>query len=223
MSVIDKTSKEFIQAVDMIRRRAVSLFINLKDKLTPVQLQQLISTEIEQIIMNELGFIKEIDKLMLSYPEVLKDIEQFANVNEKTLQSLFKVNQAEWVATANLEISAIQKEIFNASLTNQWNQKQIIANLKNGVHSSLSEGQINTLVDTSLSTFERNVTTAMMEELPKDTKYYYAGPLDDKTRDICNEMIGVGELTKDEIISNFGSVVLDVGGGFNCRHGWVPA
>ncbi len=218
----DAASKAFLLEIDRIRLEAVKLFSRLKDNLTAEQLQAIIaSPRMEILVMEELGFNKNIDKLMLNYNKILLGTTQFAPINEITLRALKAVKRAEWVAVAKFEIGAIQNEIFNASITGQWNQKTIMNNLMTGVQSNLSEGQINTLIDTSLSTYERNVTTAMMNEMPDDTLYDYVGPLDGKTREICLEMIGAGPLTKDEIISRFGASVLHVGGGFNCRHRWA--
>ncbi len=218
----DAASKAFLVEIDRIRLEAVKLFSRLKDTLTAEQLQTLLaSPRMEIYVMETLGFNKNIDKLMLNYDKILLGTTQFATINEFTLRALKVVKRAEWVALAKFEIGAIQNEIFNASITGQWNQKTIINNLMTGVQSNLSEGQIETLINTSLSTYERNVTTAMMNEMPDDQLYIYVGPQDGKTRDICNEMLGAGPLTKAEIIARFGASVLHVGGGFNCRHGWV--
>ncbi len=203
-----------------MRLKAVQFFIRLKDTLTADQLRTAIATRMESFVMNELNFNGDIDKLMLAYDKILKGTVKFAEISNVTLKALKAVKRAEWVAVAKFDIGAIQNEIFNASITGQWNQKAIMNNLVTGVQSNLSEAQINTLIDTSLGTFERNVTTAMMKELPEDQLYDYIGPLDEKTRDICNEMIGAGPLTLDEIISRFGAEVLQVGGGFRCRHKW---
>ncbi len=212
---IDSTQKEFIVALDRMRLKAVQSFIRLKDKLTADQLRTAIAVDMESFVMNDLNFKGDIDKLMLAYDKILLGTPKFAEVSEVTLRALKAVKRAEWVAVAKFEIGAIQNEIFNASITGQWNQKAIMNNLVTGVQSNLSEGQINTLIDTSLSTFERNVTTSMMNELPDDQLYVYVGPLDGKTREICLEMIGAGPLTLDEITSRFGAEVLQVGGGFN--------
>ena len=203
-----------------MRLKAVQSFIRLKDTLTADQLRTAIATGMESFVMNELNFNGDIDKLMLAYDKILLGTPKFAEVSEVTLRALKAVKRAEWVAVAKFEIGAIQNEIFNASITGQWNQKAIMNNLVTGVQSNLSSKQIETLIDTSLSTFERNVTTEMMNEMPDDTLYVYAGPLDGKTRDICVSQIEAGELTKDEIIQFFGPNVLHVGGGFNCRHRW---
>lgn len=219
----DRAAKDFIIALDRMRADVVKRFIALKDTVSAEELRQIIVAETRAFVFNNPKFNASFDKLIEIYGESLDNIKSFASVSEGTLQALVDIEQAGFVAEFNVEISAIQKEILNASLTNQWNQKTIINNLQTGVHGNLSEGQINTLVDTSLSVYERNVTTSMMNEMPDDTLYIYVGPADEKTRDICNEMLGVGPLTKAEIIARFGPEVLSIGGGFNCRHLWTLA
>ena len=80
-----------------------------------------------------------------------------------------------------------------------------------------------TVINTTLNTYSRMVTNQMMGVAPKNTKYVYIGPVDDRTRDECLEQIAEGEMTHSEIISKFGEAVLEDGGGFNCRHKWEIA
>ena len=76
-----------------------------------------------------------------------------------------------------------------------------------------------TLINTSLNTYSRTVTNEMMKVAPKNTKYVYVGPIDDRTRDECLDMASVGELTESQIISQFGEAPLTDGGGFNTIEG----
>ena len=216
----DRAAKDFLIALNKVRADVVNRFIALKDTVSAEELRQIIVAETKAFVFNNPKFSASFDKLIGVYGETLDNIKSFATVSAETLQGLIDVSEAEIIAGLSKDITAIQKEIFNASLTNQWNQKTIINNLQTGVYDNLSEGQINTLIDTSLSTFERNVTTGMMEQMPPETLYIYVGPLDSDTRDICNEMISAGSLTEKEIIEQFGSEVLSIGGGFNCRHKW---
>ena len=62
----------------------------------------------------------------------------------------------------------------------------------------------------------------MIDRLPTDTKLRYSGPIDDRTRDVCLDMWGAGNLTKEQIESRFGASVFVSAGGYNCRHRWIP-
>ena len=78
-----------------------------------------------------------------------------------------------------------------------------------------------TLANTSLDTYSRAVERVMAEQDPAGTLYVYEGPEDDRTRDECLAMLAAGELTLAEIDAQFPGAFVD-GGGFNCRHSWVP-
>ena len=217
----ETAANDFIIALNKVRKKAVAEIARLRNSLSAEELQVIITTKLESFILNDLGLQNDIDTLMGAYKESLKGMTAFAKPNKVTLNALFRADRTEWLNVAKLEISSIQKELFNASMTGEWDNKAILDRLFKGQQGSLSKPQINTLVDTALSDYERNVTTSMMNEMPDDTLYVYAGPLDDKTMDICAAMIHAGELTESEIISNFGSEVLEIGGGFNCRHRWT--
>ena len=61
----------------------------------------------------------------------------------------------------------------------------------------------------------------MADQDPPDALYVYEGPSDDRTRDECLAMIAAGALTRAEVEAQFPGAFVD-GGGFNCRHSWVP-
>ena len=60
----------------------------------------------------------------------------------------------------------------------------------------------------------------MASDDPDNARYIYQGPVDDRTRDICIDMMSAGALTRDEVDSEFPGAFGD-GGGFNCRHRWA--
>ena len=95
--------------------------------------------------------------------------------------------------------------------------------LQNVTSASISNSQMQTLVNTTLNSYSRSITTAMMQEAPDNTKYHYIGPVDEKTRVVCLKMASEGRITRKEIEKAYGREVLVEGGGFNCRHKWEVA
>lgn len=91
----------------------------------------------------------------------------------------------------------------------------------------LIESQVSTEVDTLLSSFSRTVTAKKAEEFGLDLFLYY-GPDDKITRDFCSETLEQRDppiYTTAEISALDNGQGLDVlryGGGYNCRHQWVP-
>lgn len=84
---------------------------------------------------------------------------------------------------------------------------------------------IKTELNTASLAFSRGVTIKKAEELGID-KFAYRGPHDKVTRDFCKSLIEKGRIfTLSEIKSMDNGQGLDVqqfGGGWNCRHRWVP-
>ena len=137
-------------------------------------------------------------------------------MTEEELQQLIAINMGVWDSYMVYLSAQMQQQLVQgvyAGLT----PDQIVENI---LSSGLSEGQLETLVTTALNNYSRMVTTSMMKDAPKDTKYIYIGPLDGKTRDACVQQMSVGSVTYSEIVKKFGSDVLVYGGGYNCRHKW---
>ena len=217
----DKAVSDFITALEKMRKRTVDLILRLKDKFTEEELRIVILTQMRDIVLNEMKFQGNIDRLMTVYDSALRNMISFAVVDEDTLLGLKEIEKSNLNAEIALLVVAMQREFVSSSITGNWNKNSIVENLKSGINGNLTDKKFMSSIDNSVSVYKRNVTAEMMNKAPKDTKYIYAGPLDEKTRPICIEMITAGALTHDEIISQFGASVLSVGGGYNCRHEWV--
>nr|AKH47464.1 hypothetical protein [uncultured marine virus] len=145
----------------------------------------------------------------------LSGLTQISPLSGPILQSYIDIEGASFLANLGNLGNTVKNEVAKGILTGAGRSE--IARAITG--STLSPAQLETLINTGLSTFSRTINTAMQNELPVETKYRYEGPLDEKTRPICIEMIAAGALTIAEIDSRFPGSRTD-GGGFNCRHGW---
>ena len=155
-----------------------------------------------------------------AHREVLESTIGFASVDPNTLTSLVKLNEQLFDKSIINTISGhIRTEVvkgLQAGLT----AKQIIQNVS---QTSISNAQIQTLINTTLNSYSRVVTNQMMDTAPNNTKFVYIGPADEKTRDECLKYIRAGRLTKQQIIDKGWRETLVNGGGFNCRHKWEVA
>ena len=130
----DRAAKDFLIALEKVRADVVKRFIALKDTVSAEELRQIIVAETRAFVFNNPKFNTAFDKLIGIYGESLDSVKSFATVSTETLQALVDISEAEIIADLSKDIAAIQKEIFNASLTNQWNQKTIINNLQSGIY-----------------------------------------------------------------------------------------
>lgn len=219
----DIAAKDFLRELRKMQSEMVEIFDGMYNKLTYNQLIASIHGLEKFIIGEGLHFDKKVANLMLSYNKALEQLQMFAEVPETTLQALKSIDHQAFLNHSRMEVTAIQKEFLRRITTKTWNKKEVIESLRSEVFTALSDKQIETEITTALSNFERNVTANMMNEMPDDTKYYYLGARDDKVRDECRSMLSAGELTKKEIVKRFGAEVLEIGGGYNCRHRWSLA
>ena len=140
-------------------------------------------------------------------------------MTEEEIQVLILLNEEVWDSYLPYLSAQVQQQLALGTFTGLTTE-QVVANIS---ASALSQAQVETLITTSLNNYSRAVTHSVMQEEPDDTLYWYIGPADGRTRDICLQQISAGKLTEKEIINNFGSSVLVYGGGYNCRHKWEVA
>ena len=140
-------------------------------------------------------------------------------MTEEEIQALILLNEEVWDTYLPYLAAQVQQQVALGSFTG-LTVEQVVANIESA---ALSPAQVETLINTSLNNYSRAVTYGTMQDDPDDTLYWYIGPADGRTRDICLQQISAGKITQKEIISNFGSEVLVYGGGYNCRHKWEEA
>ena len=158
----------------------------------------------------------------------------FANAHRGVLETT--IGFAEIDARSLVTFAQLNEQVFNQTVINTISshiKTEVIKGVQAGIpvrdvldivaQSSISESQIETLVTTSLNDYSRTVTNQMMDLAPKNTKYVYIGPSDEKTRPECLEYIRAGRLTKKQIESKGWKETFVKGGGFNCRHKWEIA
>lgn len=217
MDNIEKTAIAFTKRVEAIKNATVDYVYDLGGNLSRQELATLIGGLDFNALVNQLGYESSVDELIESYVTVLKDLNQIAPLSEEVLEALANTDRAFYLSKGGDLANTMKQELSRGALLGIG---------RTAMKSSLAElggyrpDQIQTLVDTAVRTFGRTVNVAMMDELPDTAKYFYFGPVDDKTRDICLEMAAAGEMTQDQIVSQFGSGVLTDGGGYNCRHEW---
>tara|TARA_R100000808_G_C2124835_1_gene135251 strand:- start:543 stop:1259 length:717 start_codon:yes stop_codon:yes gene_type:complete len=177
---------------------------------------------IEQLNVEELLMIKA-DNITNAYisahTQVLADSVLFGDVTENTLRSITQFSKSSFTDSLGTMGKVLKKEIIKGAISGS-SDKDILKAIQS--QAGLSPSGMQTLVTTGLNDYSRSVSKVQMDTMSKTQKYRYVGAIDDKTRPICVEMWDAGKLTQDEIESRFGSNVLVEGGGFNCRHQWLP-
>ena len=217
---IDRASEQNADLVDRARAELVgSLYALGKDIKDPVLFSEaLLDIDIEGTLKSKLK--KATSVYANAHRGVLESTIGFAEINPKALSTFATLNEQLFDDSVIRTISGHIRTQVSKGLQVGLTAQQITEGV---INSSISNAQIQTLVNTTLNTYSRQVTNQMMKNAPATTKYVYVGPVDDRTRDECLDMAAEGEITESEILTKFGEAVLADGGGFNCRHKWEIA
>lgn len=228
---LDVSVKDFVTGLSKIMRKsqaAILQGINQSNYLE--RLGQLIQE------MERLGLTKELKKLERAYAE------QFA-IAKTSLEKAYPKQAAEASYKSVVTASQIQA-LVNAEMAEV---KSSILNNVDGIKAVIQEqiivGQTDvgkledlaaandmnaeTLTRTSLMTFYRTSTVIEAKALGLEL-FEYMGQLDDATRPFCEELLTERKppiYSLDEILAmpeQQGLSVLVSGGGYNCRHSWIP-
>ena len=213
----EKIAEQFAQALQKAQAQMVEDILDLQRTLTRSEFISLISTlDVDDYIFNKVGLQKDLNKYISSYQGVLSGMEFTGAVTEETLLALVRLDEA----TFRKQISSMGEQVIDEAvkgIIGGKTEREIAQSMLGNV---LRPDQAETLANTALNTFERNVTAEMAVNDPPNATYVYQGPIDQKTRDICLKMMSSGSLTRDEIDSQYPGAFVD-GGGFNCRHRWA--
>ena len=213
----EKIAEEFSRAIQKAQAQMVEDLLELKGSLSRQEFISLLSTlNVDDYLFNEIGLQKDLDKYLASYQTVLSGMQFTGKVTEETLLALVRLDQA----TFKSQIGTMGEQIIDEAvkgILGGKTERQIAQSMLGNV---LRPDQAQTLANTALNTFERNVTAEMAVNDPADATYVYQGVIDDKTRDICLDMMSAGSLKRDEVDSLYPGAFSD-GGGFNCRHRWA--
>jgi hypothetical protein len=217
----EKASQDFARAIQRVQTELVSQIFDLRTQgMTRSEIVLVLQTlDMEDVIMNQLGLSSDLDNLMLEYQAVLGSMEMTGAVTDEVLTALLRMDNNTFMKQIGLMGDQVRNEAARGIIAGA-SEADISQSILKGAGGVLRPDQAETLANTALNTFERNVTVEMASNDPKDTRYIYQGPVDDRTRDICIDMMSAGALTRDEVDSSFPGAFSD-GGGFNCRHRWA--
>ena len=182
--------------------------------------------------LTKLGFPALLEKVKGSYDKQVVKSFDLLTATQRTKQTVTAVTAIEILSILDLSTissgvtryaNELKTSMFRGLLTGA-SSKSIMDGLTEtyGVGKALSSKQQVALLNDSFARFARTTTAKLFEDVPEQ-KFEYVGPNDEVTRDVCQatlEMQGEG-MTIAEIEAEAPVSFAD-GGGFNCRHEWVP-
>jgi len=219
-SDIDNSAELIADLVDKARTELVNdlykLGLNTDDATAFAQ--SLLDLDVEGTLKKKLQ--KATSVYANAHRKVLESTIGFAEIKAATLTTFAQLNEQIFDNSIIRTISGNIKTEVSKGILAGLTADEILVNVSS---SSISNAQMQTLVNTTLNSYSRTITNQMMNVAPANTKYVYIGPVDEKTRPECLSMASAGRITESQIKSKFGASVLVDGGGFNCRHKWEIA
>ena len=174
-------AQQFAQALQKAQAQMVEDILDLKQSLTRDEFISLISTlDVDDYIFNQIGMQNDLNKYIASYEGVLLGMEATGQVTEETLQALVRLDEA----TFRKQISTMGEKVIDEAVKGVIGGKTEREIAQSMISVGFEQYEAETLANTALNTFERNVTSQMTAFDPEDATYVYQGPIDEKTRDI---------------------------------------
>ena len=218
---IDNIAAQVARQTDQLQQELVRDLLTLS-KADRFQTIDQFLFALEQLDIQELVRIKSANILQgytQAHTIVLQDMNLIADITEETLRSLTNFSTSTFAEHLGQMGNIIKKEIVKGAIAGST-EKGIFDAIQQ--QAGLSNAQMRTLVTTGLNDYSRSVGKVMIDKLDKNQKYRYVGAIDDRTRDACLQYWSAGDLTKAEIESRGWGDTFVSGGGYNCRHQWIP-
>lgn len=210
---LEALANDFAQKVEQARDEVVEgLYVAMEDMTPEERMVFLGQVEVATVMTGKLTNAMSIYEQGIR--RSLESTFTTATLPESSLQVLLNQSRNRIATEVTDKISnEMMDQIVNGMATNKF-PSEIIKE----IDSALSTKQLETLVNTTYNQFNNAITNQLAEMLPKNTKFVYIGPYDEKTRDECVERIKMGPSTREQILkSKFGNFNNAI---WNCRHKW---
>lgn len=217
--IIDTASAEYAQAWARAQEGLSRLVERmLKNGANSQQVAETLATvDFQQLVGRDLGMGQALKDLQGAYREVLVAMPGRNPVTEATLKGLQSFTSDSVLAGYPEMAARMKGETIKALLAGGRT-----SDVRAALGAEMERYRADAIANTTLNTFSRSVEYEMAKLDPEDALYVYEGPVDDRTRDECLAMAAAGALTRAEVEDQFPGAFID-GGGWNCRHSWVPA
>jgi len=148
------------------------------------------------------------------------EIAALTQASQGTLEALRRVAATDLFQQGDEVATSLWRSLVQQVFTTRP-AREIVDDLADALDHELASVQ--TLFDTQMSIYSRQVEAVATQDLGPDQPYLYVGPADDRTRDFCLEYLGqvlpraeIEDLDNGQLPNSFLT-----GGGFNCRHAWL--
>ena len=218
MAVIDDAISSYLKSLGIAEDEFIQDVKQMEeDGLTGEEILAAIAAlNVATYFIEDLGMAAAINTQMGFTETLLDDLPFFGSVTERQLVALQNVQRSSVLKYTEHLGELVRQEVITGT------QLGLSADdIKDRLVRSINVNRVDNVIETAMTNYQQQVIFAMAEELPQDQRYTYSGPLDNKTRPLCREIIAAQPLTRQQIESIFPGSFVDRGG-YNCRHLWLP-
>ena len=218
MAVIDDAISSYLRSLGIAEDEFIKDVKQMEEEgLTGEEiLAALAALNVATYFIEDLGMAAAINTQMGFTETLLDDLPFFGSVTERQLVALQNVQRSSVLKYTEHLGELVRQEVITGT------QLGLSADdIKDRLVRSINVNRVDNVIETAMTNYQQQVIFTMAEELPQDQRYTYSGPLDNKTRPLCREIIAAQPLTRQQIESIFPGSFIDRGG-YHCRHLWLP-
>jgi hypothetical protein len=220
MAALDDAINAYKDSIEQASNAFVQDTKQLEDEGLTIEeiLLFLAAVDITTYFIEDLGVSAGIGAYMVATERLLDDLPFFGATTEAKLLALQNIQRSSIVKLSGTIGESVRMSITQG-IANKLDKLAISDLIKRNL--SRDVPRIDTIITSTLGTYQQSVIATMSEGLPESTLYEYFGPRDKKNRPICRYFLLESPLTRNEIEIAQAGAFLDRGG-HNCRHLWKP-
>ena len=218
MAVIDDAMSSYLESLGVAQDEFIKDVKEMEESGLSGEeiLAAIAAIDVAAYFIKDLGMAAAINTQMDFTESLLDDLPFFGSITETTLVAIQNVQQSSILKYTEHLGEVVRQEIITGT------QLRLSPDdIKDRLTRVINLQRVDNVIETAMTNYQQQVIYTMAESLPEDQQYRYEGPLDNKTRPLCREIIAMQPFTLSQLDSVFPGASIDRGG-VNCRHLIVP-
>ena len=218
MPGIDDAAASYINSLDNSTDEFLNDIEQMEDQgLSPLEILAILAAlDVTTYVIEDLGMSTGINAYIAATEDILDNMPFSGAATEAELLALQNVQRSTIVQYTGHVGSTVRNEISKGVIAGSTRDE-----IKSAIqrHVVTSDNSIKLITETALADYQQSVSHVMSANQPESMKYFYIGPMDERTRPLCREILAGMPYTKAQIDSRFPGAFVDRGGP-RCRHHW---
>ena len=218
MSVIGAAADSYIESLDQSTEEFLNDVEELEEEgLSPLEiLAALAALDFVPYFIDDVGMAAGINTYITATETILTNMPFSGAATEVELLAIQNLQRATITQYTGHVGATVRNEIAKGVIAKS-SKEEIKEAIKRNVVTN--DNGIKLITETALADYRQSVANVMSENQPSEMKYFYVGPMDERTRPLCREILSGMPYTRKQIDTRFPGAFIDRGGP-RCRHHW---